>query len=437
MARDLDVVRRYACVSQQEELRALRSAAAPIMLLSARPDARLPEAVAPGLSTLGFMLPATPLHHLIFRRLDRPMVMTSGNLSDEPQAIEDDDARARLGAIADFFLTHDRAIAVRLDDSVARVIAGAPRLMRRARGYAPAPLSMPEGLRGGPQTLALGAELKSTFCLVKGGQAIVSQHMGDLEDAVRLADFERNIALLGALHEHRPTAVAVDMHPDYLSTKFGRDFARARGLPIVEVQHHHAHIASCMAENGVGAGEGPVLGIALDGLGLGEDGALWGGEFMLADYAGYRRVGTMKPVAMPGGAQAVREPWRNTLAHILAEMGWPSFAMNFAGTPLYEFLRGKPVETIAAMIRNWRKQSRRQLLRAPFRRRRRRHRPLYGRGLPRGRGGDPPRIAGQRGRSRRHRGRPRLSLRHSAPQRLGAVLYRTLDDVAGAAWRSV
>ena len=298
------------------------------------------------------MLPATPLHHLIFRRLDRPMVMTSGNLSDEPQAIEDDDARARLGAIADFFLTHDRAIAVRLDDSVARVIAGAPRLMRRARGYAPAPLSMPEGLRGGPQTLALGAELKSTFCLVKGGQAIVSQHMGDLEDAVRLADFERNIALLGALHEHRPTAVAVDMHPDYLSTKFGRDFARARGLP------HRRGAAPPRPYRELHGREwrrrvarAPCSAIALDGLGLGEDGAIWGGEFMLADYAGYRRVGTMKPVAMPGGAQAVREPWRNTLAHILAEMGWPAFAMNFAGTPLYEFLRGKPVETIAAMIR--------------------------------------------------------------------------------------
>ncbi len=350
MARDLDVVRRYAELGPMEA-RALESAAAPIMLLARRPDARLPEAVAPGLATLGFMLPATGLHHLIFRRLDRPMVMTSGNLSDEPQATDDADARERLGSIADFFLTHDRAITVRLDDSVARVISGAPRLTRRARGYAPAPLPLPEGLRLGPQTLALGAELKSTFCLVKEGQAIVSQHLGDLEDSVRLAEFERSVALLGALHEHAPAAVAVDLHPDYLSTKFGRAFARERSLPIVEVQHHHAHIASCMAENGIAVGEGLVLGVALDGLGLGDDGALWGGEILLADYAGYRRVGTMKPVAMPGGAQAVREPWRNTLAHILAEMGWASFAMNFAGTPLYEFLRAKPVETIAAMIR--------------------------------------------------------------------------------------
>ena len=350
MARDLDVVRRYARVDAAEEA-ALSSAAAPIMLLDARGDATLPEAVAPGLSTLGFMLPATPLHHLIFRRLDRPMVMTSGNLSDEPQATQDADARERLGAIADFFLTHDRAIAVRLDDSVARVIAGAPRLMRRARGYAPAPLPMPEGLRHGREILALGAELKSTFCLVKGGQAIVSQHMGDLEDSVRLAEFERGVALLGALHEHEPRAVAVDLHPDYLSTKFGRAFARERSLPVVEVQHHHAHIASCMAENGVAAGDGLVLGVALDGLGLGDDGALWGGEFLLADYAGYRRVGTFKPVAMPGGAKAVREPWRNTLAHILAEMGWASFKMNFAGTPLHDFLCAKPVDTMAAMIR--------------------------------------------------------------------------------------
>ncbi len=351
MARDLDVVRRYARVGAVEE-RALASAAAPILLLEARADAALPEAIAPGLSTLGFMLPATPLHHLIFRRLDRPMVMTSGNLSDEPQAIEDDDARERLGAIADFFLTHDRAITVRLDDSVQRVIAGAPRLMRRARGYAPAPLRLPGGLSRSPQILALGGELKSTFCLVKNGQAIVSQHMGDLEDAVRLREFERNVALLGALHAHQAEAVAVDLHADYLSTKFGRDFARVRNLPVIEVQHHHAHVASCMAENGLGADEGPVLGVSLDGLGLGDDGALWGGEFLLGDYAGCRRVGTMKPVAMPGGAQAVREPWRNALAHILAEMGWASFRMNFEATELYAYLRGKPIETIAAMIRN-------------------------------------------------------------------------------------
>ncbi|MFM9860675.1 carbamoyltransferase HypF [Pseudoxanthobacter sp. M-2] len=350
MARDLEIVRRYAQTTPAEEA-LLAGTAAPIVLLPARADPRLPNDVAPGLTTLGFMLPATPLHHLIFRRLSRPVVMTSGNLSDEPQVIDDDAARRLFPGLADFLLTHDRRIAVRLDDSVVRTIAGAPRLLRRARGYAPAPLRLPDGLAGALPLLALGAELKSTFCLVKDGQAVLSQHLGDLEDAGTLAEFERTLALFADLYRHRTAAIAVDLHPDYLSTGLGRRRSRTDGLPLVEVQHHHAHVASCMAENGVAAGDGPVLGIALDGLGLGDDGALWGGEFLVADYAGFRRVGTFKPVAMPGGARAAREPWRNTLAHILAEIGWPAFELSFAGTPLYDRLAGKPVDTLRAMIR--------------------------------------------------------------------------------------
>ncbi len=350
MARDLEIIRRYAELGPAEEA-ALMSSAAPIVLLAARRDRRLPEAVAPGLATLGFMPPYTPLHHLIFRRLDRPMVMTSGNLSDEPQVIDDDEARERLGAIADFILSHDRRIAVRLDDSVVRVINGAPCVIRRARGFAPAPLPLPEGLRGGPPILAMGGELKSTFCLVKDGEAILSQHMGDLEEARTLADFERTLDLYGALYDHRPEAVAVDLHPDYFSTKLGRRLALAKDLPLVETQHHHAHVASCLAENNIDRRDGLVLGVALDGLGFGDDGALWGGEFLLANYLGYRRVGTFKPVAMPGGAQAMREPWRNTLAHILAAMGWPAFAANFAEIELCDFLKSKPIDAMATMIR--------------------------------------------------------------------------------------
>ncbi|WP_051953403.1 carbamoyltransferase HypF, partial [Methylocapsa aurea] len=350
MGRDLGVIRRYALVGEEEE-RALTSSAAPIVLLAARSEPRLPQEVSPGLSTQGFMLPYTPLHHLIFRRLDRPMVMTSGNLSDEPQVIDDDDARKRLGAIADFILTHDRGIAVRLDDSVVRVVNGAPRVIRRARGYAPGALPLPQGLREGPPILAMGAELKSAFCLVKGGDAILSQHLGDLEDARTLADFEHALNLFTALYDHEPEAIAVDLHPEYLSTKLGRRVASDKGLPLIEAQHHHAHVASCLAENGIAASEGPVLGVALDGIGYGDDGALWGGEFLLADYFGYRRVGTFKPVAMLGGAQAMREPWRNVLAHILAEMGWPAFAMNFGDIALYDFLKGKPIDSFAAMIR--------------------------------------------------------------------------------------
>ena len=350
MGRDLDVIRRYAMVGPVEE-KALASSAAPIVLLTARREPRLPDVVSPGLSTLGFMLPYTPLHHLIFRRLDRPMVMTSGNLSDEPQVIDDDEAREKLGGIADFMLTHDRRIAVRLDDSVVRVVNGATCVIRRARGFAPGALPLPDGLREGPPILAMGGELKSTFCLVKDGDAVLSHHMGDLEEARTLADFERTLDLYSALYDHRPEAIAVDLHPDYLSTKLGRRIASDKGLRVVETQHHHAHVASCLAENGVSASEGPVLGLALDGLGFGDDGALWGGEFLLANYVGYRRVGTFKPVAMLGGAQAMREPWRNTLAHILAEMGWSAFAANFGELALYDFLKAKPIDAFATMIR--------------------------------------------------------------------------------------
>jgi hydrogenase maturation protein HypF len=351
MARDIDVIRRYAEVGPAEEA-LLGSTAAPIVLLDAHATPRLPEPVAPGLSTLGFMLASTPLHHLMFRRLDRPMVMTSANLSDEPQVTDDAEARERLAGVADFLLGHDRGIAVRLDDSVVRFSAGKARLVRRARGYAPGALPVPEGLRTNAHILATGAELKSTFCLLQGEHAIVSPHIGDLEEPRTLGDYERILGLYTELFNHTPEVVAVDLHQGYFSTSRGRNIARRGGLRLVEVQHHHAHIASCLAENHVGLHEAPVLGIALDGLGLGDDGTIWGGEFLLAGYHGYRRVGTFKPVAVPGGAQAMREPWRNTLAHILAEMGFTSFAMNFADLELCAFLRSKPVDTIAAMIRN-------------------------------------------------------------------------------------
>jgi hydrogenase maturation protein HypF len=351
MARDVEIIRRYAEIGEAEAA-LLGTPAAPIVLLEARGETRLPDAVAPGLSTLGFMLPYTPLHHLIFRRLDRPIVMTSGNLSDEPQVKDDGDARERLSGIADFVLTHDRSIAVRLDDSVARFVGGRARLVRRARGYAPGALPVPDGLRNPAPVLAMGGELKSTFCLLQGESAILSPHIGDLEEPRTLGDYERILTLFMDLFDHRPEVIAIDLHPSYFATALGRNIARERQLQVAEVQHHHAHIASCLAENHVGLDDAPVLGIALDGLGYGGDGTIWGGEFMIASYRGYRRVGTFKPVALPGGAKAMREPWRNTLAHILAEMGWASFAVNFCDLELYECLAAKPRDTISAMIRN-------------------------------------------------------------------------------------
>ncbi len=338
MARDLAMVRRYCTVSDAEEA-LLESAAAPIVILAADGRQQVAAGVAPGQRTLGFMLPYTPLHHLLLEGLGRPIVLTSGNLSEEPQCTGNDEARAKLGALADHLLLHDRAIVSRLDDSVARVMDGAPRLLRRARGYAPAPLRLPAGLAGAPPLLAMGGELKSTFCLVQDGKAVLSQHLGDLEDAPTFADYRRSLDLYRRLLQHRPALIAVDRHPDYLSTKLGRQIAEEEGLPVVAVQHHHAHIAACLADNGVPLDAAPVLGIALDGLGHGEDGTIWGGEFLLADYRGFTRLAHLRPVPLPGGAQAIREPWRNTYAQIRASIGWRGFAREHAQLELYADLQ--------------------------------------------------------------------------------------------------
>ena len=350
MASDLGIVRRYCAVTPQEEA-LLHSPAAPIVIMpmAARGD-RVAADVAPGIGTLGVMLPNTPLHHLILGGMDRSIVLTSGNLSDEPQCVANGEALARLGGIADYVLLHDRDIAWRIDDSVVRVMAGAPRILRRARGHAPAPLPLPAGFALAPPVLAMGGELKNTFCLLREGQAILSHHMGDLENALTLADYTRSIERYCALFDHAPGVIAVDRHPEYISTKLGRERAARAGLALVEVQHHHAHVAACMAENGVPLDSGPVLGIALDGLGFGLDGTLWGGEFLLADYRSFQRLATFKPVAMPGGARAIHEPWRNTYAHLASGMGWARFAENHAGTGLHDFLAAKPRALLDGMI---------------------------------------------------------------------------------------
>jgi len=351
MARDLDVIRRYCAVGVEEE-RQLTSPQGPIVLLRAHGAETLPEAVAPGLATLGFMLPTTPLHLLVLQRMNRPVVMTSGNLSDEPQVIDNAEARERLGGIAAYALIHDREIANRVDDSVVRVMDGRARVLRRARGFAPAPIRLPDGLAAAPDLLAMGGELKATFCLVKDGEAILSQHQGDLEDAATHDDYRKNLALYRELFAHTPTALVADRHPDYLSSKLARARAQAEALPLIEAQHHHAHVAACLADNGYPLGAPAVLGIVLDGAGSGDDGTVWGGEFFLADYRGYRRVGTFKPVAMLGGAQAAREPWRNLYGHLMAEIGWPAFAMNFPELEIHAYLAAKPRATLDAMLKN-------------------------------------------------------------------------------------
>ncbi len=230
------------------------------------------------------------------------------------------------------------------------MINNEPRLLRRARGYTPAPLPLPEGFEQAPELLAMGAELKNTFCLIKDGNAILSQHIGDLENAITYEDYQNNLALYAQLYQHTPVQIVIDAHPEYLSSKLGRQQAEDQQINCQEVQHHHAHIAACLAENNYPLTAQPVLGVALDGLGYGEDGTFWGGEFLHCNYLGAERLATFKPVAMLGGAMAMREPWRNTYAQLMAEMGWAELKMNFDELELVEYFENKPLATFNAML---------------------------------------------------------------------------------------
>jgi hydrogenase maturation protein HypF len=303
---------RQLCDIDDTAAAVLTSPRRPIVLLPRRAGAAaaLAGSVAPGNRQLGVMLPYTPLHHLLLGELATPIVLTSGNVSDEPIAYIDTDARQRLGGIADAFLTHDRPIHIRTDDSVVRAAGGRESVLRRSRGYAPEPLPLP--VRFTRPVLACGAELKSTFCLGIRGHAFVSHHIGDLENAETLRSFTEGIEHFRRLFDIVPEVVAHDLHPDYLSTKYA---LALDGAELLAVQHHHAHIASCLADNGE---TGPVIGVAFDGTGYGTDATIWGGEFLVADLAGFERAGHFEPVPMPGGAAAVRQPWRMAASYLAA-----------------------------------------------------------------------------------------------------------------------
>jgi hydrogenase maturation protein HypF len=287
----------------------LASPRRPIVLLPRRAAAGLiADAVAPGNRQLGLMLPYTPLHHLLLARFPHPMVLTSGNVSDEPIAYQDGDALDRLSGIADAFLTHDRPIHIRTDDSVVRPFRGRPAVLRRSRGYAPQPLAV--RTRFSRPVLACGAELKNTFCLGREQHAFLSPHIGDLENYETLRSFTEGIEHFQRLFDVIPELVAHDLHPEYLSTKYALD---RPGAELVGVQHHHAHIASCLADN---EAAGPVIGVAFDGTGFGPDGTIWGGEFLLADLAVAERGGSLAGLPMPGGAAAIRQPWRMAAVYL-------------------------------------------------------------------------------------------------------------------------
>ena len=376
MVRDLAVAGRIAEVSDAAR-RALTSAAAPIVLLPARlpqptnevVPARGPlpaygsvpvrgwligagplAGVAPGLGSVGVMLPYTPLHVLLLEAFDVPLVMTSANRTGEPQVTELAAARERLAGVADAYLAHDRPIANRVDDSLVQIVAGGRRqVLRRARGLAPRPIRLPDGFGNGhPAVLALGGDIKSVFGMARGGEIVLSQHIGDLDNPVAAADLRRTLALTAELIGFSAERIVADPHPAYRSNRMAQELAAAREVPLDFVLHHHAHAASCMVEHGLPLDHPPILALALDGLGLGEDGALWGAELLGADYRTARRLGGLAPTALLGGDRAALEPWRNLVARLGDAFGddvsaWPA--------PFRDRLAGKPVATLLAARR--------------------------------------------------------------------------------------
>ncbi len=312
MAADLDQAGRLVELSD-EAARLLTSARAPVVLAPRAASAKVAGAVAPNNRGLGVMLAYTPLHHLLAAELGRPFVLTSGNVSDEPIAYQDGDAKERLAPLVDFILAHTRPIEVRTDDSVIRVVGDRTVPIRRSRGYAPQPVKLLD--RCARPILACGAELKATFCLARADHGFVSHHIGDLENLETYTSYLAGVEHFERLFDVHPEVVAHDLHPEYLSTKYGVARAEREGLAAIGVQHHHAHIASCLADNGYA---GPAIGVAFDGLGYGLDGTLWGGEFLVLEGADFTRAAHLNVVSLPGGAAAIREPWRMAVAWLLA-----------------------------------------------------------------------------------------------------------------------
>jgi len=324
MVPDIAAVQALCSVDPLEE-RLLLSPEAPIVLLrrniregERRGQAAVSPAVAPGNPFLGVMLPYTPLHHLLMRELGFPIVATSGNISDEPICTDEQEALKRLGGIAELFLVHDRPIRRHVDDSVLRVMLGRELVLRRARGYAPLPVSVSFAL---PDLLAVGPHLKNTVAVARGHNIFISQHIGDLETQESFEAFQREIRSLGSLYDIKPSGVVSDLHPDYLSTKY----ANGLGIPVTHIQHHFAHVAACMAENGL---DGQVLGVSWDGTGFGADGTIWGGEFLLTGAGGYERVATLRSFMLPGGEAAVKEPRRTALGLLYEMFGQDLFESN-------------------------------------------------------------------------------------------------------------
>ncbi len=339
MAADLQQIGQFAYISP-EGRKLLTSIQRPIVLLPKKTPGPIAEAVAPRNRFWGVMLPYTPLHYLVLKHGFVALVMTSANLSEEPIAIDNDDAFARLADIADYFLVHNRDIYLRSDDSIVRNAAGQTRTIRRSRGFVPIPLFLNRTV---PAILACGAELKNTICITKGDKAFLSQHIGDLENMETLNFFKQTIAHLQRILEVRPEIIACDMHPDYLSSRYA---AEQKDIRKVEVQHHHAHIISCMAENKL---DGAVIGLSFDGTGYGADGTIWGGEVLIAEVGQFKRVAHLSDVRMPGSAAAIKEPWRMAVSYL-----YDAFGENFRelNLPILKKIESRNSKIIVEMILN-------------------------------------------------------------------------------------
>lgn len=308
----------YCCEENSPALvQLLQSSPAPIVLVTQSIGSPLSKAICPGLDEVGVMLPSNPLQHLLMEAVERPLVMTSGNASGKPPALSNQQALTELVGIADLWLMHNRDIVQRADDSVVRYRSGQGEMLRRARGYVPDSIELPADFSGIPPILVMGADLKNTFCLLRGDSAVLSQHLGDLDDLDIQRQYQQSLALFEDIYRFTPQSIVVDAHPSYVSHRYGKELAEERGVKLIEVLHHHAHIAACMAEYGRQRHEGPVIGLALDGIGYGENGQLWGGECLLVDYQNCRYLGGLPAVALPGGDRAAVQPWRNLLAQWL------------------------------------------------------------------------------------------------------------------------
>ncbi|MGA7677650.1 MAG: carbamoyltransferase HypF [Dehalococcoidia bacterium] len=324
MVADMEEARRHCYVSEAEE-KLLTSAQSPIVLMWWKPESTVCQSVAPNLKYLGVMLPYTPLHHILLREVGLPLVMTSGNISEEPIAKDNDETIRRLSGIADYFLVHNRDIYARYDDSVTVIERGEVQLTRRARSYAPYPIHLSFTAK---QVLGCGAEEKNTFCLTKDSYAFISQHIGDMENLETLEHFQNTLALYKKLFRIEPEIIAYDLHPEYLPTKYALELgSQFSHLKLVPVQHHHAHIVSCMVDNNV---ENPVIGVALDGTGYGSDGRIWGGEFLVADYKAFQRMGHLEYLPLPGGAAAIKRPYRTAVGYLLKLLGEDSISPKLA-----------------------------------------------------------------------------------------------------------